>query len=378
VGEVLAVGPILEELRRDGHQVYLTTTTSTGFRLAIDRYAGLTLGIGYFPIDWWLFSARAWQRIAPDMAIITEGERWPEHAAQARRRGVAVLNVNARLSDRSFGRLRFFHFWIPPIVRLLFRDVTLILACSLRDAERFRKLGVPPERVRVSGSIKLDVKIPVLGEAERSALRSELGLRSEDSVLLGSSTWPGEESALLAALKAVRGGGVDCSLLLVPRHAERRFEVEQLVRKSGFTYHVRSRGAAASPVDVAIADTTGELRRLTQIADLVFVGKSLPPHSEGQTPVEAAALERPMIFGPGMGNFYAIARDLVERGAACKVSDASCLSAEARELLRDSGRRASLASAAAAWHRENGGALERTLGAIREEFKKIPDSGSAT
>jgi 3-deoxy-D-manno-octulosonic-acid transferase len=131
-------------------------------------------------------------------------------------------------------------------------------------------------------------------------------------------------------------------------------------------------------VDVAIADTTGELRRLTQIADLVFVGKSLPPHSEGQTPVEAAALERPMIFGPGMGNFYAIARDLVERGAACKVSDASCLSAEARELLRDSGRRASLASAAAAWHRENGGALERTLGAIREEFKKIPDSGSAT
>ena len=88
VGEMLAIGPLLEALHRDGVEVYLTTTTSTGYRLANDRYLGLTVGIGYFPLDAWPFSARAWRRIAPDLAILTEGERWPEHLAQARKRGV--------------------------------------------------------------------------------------------------------------------------------------------------------------------------------------------------------------------------------------------------------------------------------------------------
>src|SRR5688572_18702936 len=83
VGEMLAIGPLLEALYRDGVEIYLTTTTSTGYKLAIDHYSGFTIGIGYFPIDWWPFSARAWQRLAPDLAIITEGERWPEHLRQA-------------------------------------------------------------------------------------------------------------------------------------------------------------------------------------------------------------------------------------------------------------------------------------------------------
>ena len=368
VGEVLAVGPILEALRRDGVEVYLTATTSTGYRLADDRYQGLTVGIGYFPIDWWLFSARAWRRIAPDMAILTEGERWPEHVRQARLRGVPIININARISDRSFARLRFCRRWAPAVPRLLLADITRVLACSSQDAERFRELGFPAERLQVTGNIKLDVAIAILSETEKAALRRELGLPPEEMVFLGSSTWPGEEQALIGALRAVRAAGLSCCLLLVPRHAERRFEIEQMLRESGLRFHFRSRGPAKGAVDVAVGDTTGELRRLTQIADLVFVGKSLPPHTDGQTPVEAAVLERPLILGPGMGNFAAISRNLIARGAACRVTDAASLASEARELLRDSGRRATLGAAAAAWRSENRGAVERTLAVLREEL----------
>jgi 3-deoxy-D-manno-octulosonic-acid transferase len=127
---------------------------------------------------------------------------------------------------------------------------------------------------------------------------------------------------------------------------------------------------AADGIDVAVADTTGELRNLTQLADLVFVGKSLPPHSEGQTPVEAAALEKPIVFGPGMSNFRMIAADLVARGAARRVRDAAELTAVVPELLRDAVQREALAAAAAQWHRENSGAVERTLAVIREELAK--------
>jgi 3-deoxy-D-manno-octulosonic-acid transferase len=121
-----------------------------------------------------------------------------------------------------------------------------------------------------------------------------------------------------------------------------------------------------------VGDTTGELRRITQLADVVFVGKSLPPHTEGQTPVEAAALERPILFGPGMSNFRLLTRDLIARGAAIEVRDAEHLASAAQELLRDSARRETLAVAAAAWRKDNAGAVARTLDVIRVELAKLP------
>jgi len=367
VGEMLAIGPMLDALAAtDGVEIYLTTTTSTGYRLAQERYRSRTIGIGYFPLDWWLFSRRAWRRIAPDLVILTEGERWPEHLHQAAAHGVPVLCVNARMSDRSYRRLMLY----PPAGRLTLDGITRLLPCSTQDEERFVALGFPRERLLTTGNIKLDVNIPPLTGEEKLRLRRELGL-PDGLVLMGSSTWPGEEAALLEALRLVRGRGQRCSLLIVPRHAERRPEIEQLLAGSGLRFHFRSSGNAPGEVDVAVADTTGEMRRLLQLADLVFVGKSLPPHTDGQTPVEAAALEKPILFGPGMGNFRLIARELLDGHAALEVSDAAALAATAAALLPDAARRAEIASAAGRWHRGNAGAVERTLTVIREELAKL-------
>ncbi|MCX6934081.1 MAG: 3-deoxy-D-manno-octulosonic acid transferase, partial [Verrucomicrobia bacterium] len=172
VGEVLAIGPLLEALKQDGAEIYLTTTTSTGYRVARDRYLDQVLGLGYFPVDWWPFSARAWRRIKPDLVILTEGERWPEHLFQAKQRGVPVIAINARLSDRSFRRMKFF----GPAGRMLVKGITRLLPSSSQDEARFLELGVPAASVTTTGNIKFDVAIPRLDEAEKVALRGELGL----------------------------------------------------------------------------------------------------------------------------------------------------------------------------------------------------------
>jgi 3-deoxy-D-manno-octulosonic-acid transferase len=365
VGEMLAIGPLLEKLRLDDIEVYLTTTTSTGYRVASDRYRGLTIGLGYFPIDWWPFSNRAWRRIAPDLAIITEGERWPEHLRQAANRGVPVLCINARISDQSYASLQRF----KPAARLMFDGLTRVLPCSSEDEQRFRALGVPESKMTTTGNIKLDLAIPRLGTTELEELRHELGF-GPGLVLLGSSTWPGEEEALLNALRAVHDVGLGCSLLLVPRHAERRIEIERMLQRGGLRYHFRSRGRAPAIVDVTIADTTGELRRLTQLADLVFIGKSLAPHTQGQTPVEAAALEKPILFGSGMTNFRRIAEELLAHGAARQVTTPKDLALQVTRLFHDAPQRQALAKAAAAWHRENAGAIDRTWRIIRAELAR--------
>jgi len=374
VGELLAAAPLLEAWAREGHEVYLTTTTSTGYRIARERYAALTIGIGYLPLDWWPFSRKTWAAVQPDLALLMEGERWPEHIVQAALRGVPVVCLNARLSDKSFSRMLRCRWAIKPLLG----GITQVLACSEEDAQRFHALGFAPERVSATGNIKLDVAVPTIGAVEKARLRSELGLpplESGELILMGASTWPGEEAVLFDTLKRVRTAGVACSLLLVPRHAERRSEIVALLRESGLKYRLRSAYLNSAqndlgPVDISLADTTGELQRLLQVADLVFVGKSLPPHTEGQTPVESAILGRPILFGPGMGSFRQIARELLTCGAAKVVGDGQMLASQAYELLRDSEMRAAMGAAGQAWHAQNVGAVARTLTAVSELFAK--------
>jgi len=158
---------------------------------------------------------------------------------------------------------------------------------------------------------------------------------------------------------------------LVPRHAERREELRSLLEQSGLKYHFRSEGSASGEVDVAVGDTTGELRKFTQLAEVVFTGKSLPPHDGGQTPVEAAVLGKALLHGPHMTNFREIIRSLTDSGAVRKVATGEELIEAAVELLRDQAQRNRLAQAAREWGEANRGATERTLAVIRTHLADL-------
>jgi len=370
VGEVEAIGPLLAELTKGGAaEVVLSTTTSTGLRVARECHAAACLAIVSFPVDFWPCSAAAWRAIQPDLAVLTEGELWPEHLlGQARARGVPAVLVNARLSDRSFAR----HRATPRVARELIGCLGWIGAGSEEDARRLRELGAAT--VEVTGNLKFDVAADAaLPGAERAALRAELGFgdNPEAVVLLGSSTWPGEEAMLAEVLRRLRDGGCDARLLLVPRHAERREEVRAEVARHALPLHQRSVDGARAPAGtlVHLADTTGELRRLTRAADLAFCGKSLPPHDGGQTPVECAAAGVPMAYGPGMTNFRSICAGLEAAGAARRGADAGEVAACLEMLALDAASRRARGEAGAAWHAANRGASARTAARLLNQAR---------
>ncbi len=359
LGEMLAIEPLLKALAADERvEIYLTVTTSTGYALALEKYGELAVGISYFPIDFYPFSSRVWNLIDPDIAICAETELWPEHTHQAVKRGIPFLLVNGRLSDRSFRRAM----KLRGFFRTVLSNTTQVYACSDLDRERYMALGAEEERVTTTGNIKVDVTIePILDEATRSSMRAEMGL-SDGFLLLGSSTWPGEEEMLVAALRAIREKDPQARLLIVPRHAERRHEIEAMLREeaSDLAFHFKSRGVPEQELDILVADTHGELRALTQLADLAFVGKSLPPHVEGQTPVECGVLGIAMVFGCGMSNFRAIREGLLQYGAAREVKDEPEAIATILELSQDPAARAKMSAGGLAWHAGSRGAVERT------------------
>jgi 3-deoxy-D-manno-octulosonic-acid transferase len=366
LGEILVIEALLRKLASDDRiEIFLTTTTSTGYGLAKERYSNICDRIVYFPLDFWPFSRRVWKRVRPDLAICAETELWPEHMQQALNSNTPMVLVNGRMSDNSFRYARPLAF----MFRGHIRSINRVLAISEHDAQRFEAIGVERSKMVVTGNLKLDVSIgDRLSQSDRAAMKTRLGL-DEGFVLLGSSTWPGEEVALLETFKHLRKKLPDCRLMLVPRHAERRGEVRTLLESSaaGFNWHFKSEGDPDGDVDILVGDTSGELRVLTQLADLAFIGKSLPPHKEGQTPIECGLLGVPMVFGPGMNNFLSIREGLLESGSAEELPDEEALQSRLVALALDEKARESQKRNQEVWAKNSRGALERTV----EEIDKL-------
>ena len=363
VGELLAIGPLLKALHdTDRFEIVVTTTTSTGYVILSNSYQELTLFRGYFPLDFWPITSRAWRRIDPDIIVLTESELWPEHLQQAKQRQIPALLINARISDRSFKRYQraaFFAAWN-------FSKLTHISASSEIDAKRIADLGVDSTKIQITGNLKLDTDIqPRLTAAEIAAERRACGFDPEDLVVLGSSTWPGEEAMLARYVMHRRNAGEkSLKLLIVPRHAERRNEICQDLQALGITArfrHLQQNTEEEYDSWIYVADTTGELKTLTQIADIAFIGKSMPQHQGGQTPVEAAIAGLPIVMGPDMTNFRAITQSIIHARIARVGSDEAGIFSELDFFLSQADERASVRERAASWHRSNRGALQRTV-----------------
>jgi 3-deoxy-D-manno-octulosonic-acid transferase len=230
VGEIKALEKLINLLAEsDQYEIVLTTTSSTGYSLAQKLYGGKILFVGLFPFDFWPFSRAAWDRIFPHVAILMEAEIWPEHIWQAHLRGVPVILINARISDKTFPQYKFFRGLAAPVLD----KISCVLASDQLSASRCREMGIAGNLIITAGNMKFDNVVPKLTSEKEADLRRSIGFGEDDLILLGSSTWYEEETMLLKALEKCRVIDGRWKLLLVPRHAERRNEVVDVLRRSG-------------------------------------------------------------------------------------------------------------------------------------------------
>lgn len=359
VGEVNAAEPLIKALQRDypEAQLVVTTVTPTG-TARVHQLFGDSVFHVYLPYDLPSAVNRFLKKVRPRLALIVETEIWPNLYFACRRRGIPLMIVNARLSERSLRGYK----PLRGLLRSALRCVGVIAAQSRTDAARYRLLGADPQQVLVTGNMKFDMPIPEGATRTGADMRQHWGPRRP--VWMAASTHEGEEQAALEAHLQVLKRLPDALLLLAPRHPERFRLVEHSVRSLGFTVATRGvEGVPTSSQQVFVIDAMGQLMPFFAGSDVAFVGGSLVPIG-GHNVLEPAALSVPVLVGPHTFNFDEITQSLIEHGGAIRVSGAAQLGPEVLRLLLDAPGRERMG-------RDAQGVFERERGAVQRIMQLI-------
>ncbi len=362
VGETMIALKFIREWRlAHDEPVVLAVSTPTGHQVA--RQAGIQgVRITYAPLDLPILVERCLTRFSPRAVVLIEAELWPHFAQCCHRRNIPMLMLNARLSYRSEGRYK----RVRGITRLLFERLSALAVQNENDRERFIGIGASAAIIQVTGSIKFDV----LGDAQiapREDFRSILdALRQGKPVVLAASTHVGEERVIA---RAIREAGA--FPLIIPRHEERREQVLSELTAEGFRPLLRSQALSHEPsaqYDCYVADTTGEMRDWTQLADAVIIGKSFLSKG-GQNPVEAIAARVPVITGPHMQNFHDLVQLLQQAGGICEAT-LDDLASQVKNLLDDSAARETQIQNALTALLYHSGATGRSVRVVETFYRK--------
>ena len=337
VGEALAGARLVGDIRQrfPARPIVLSVFTATGYETARRVVADAT--VIFLPLDHPWCVKRALTAFDPSVIIFLETEIWPNMLRLAHRRGIPTLLLSGRFSARSFAKYsllgRFF--------RDVIRNFALMGMQSEVDASRAKMLGADTDRVFITGNLKL---VGPENTSNRDAVMTEVNPPEGHSrLLVVGSSHRGEEEMLLDAFQYLKKGFPDLHMALAPRHPQRFLEVEKLLIAKGmkFVKKSQSNGSSLFIQDVCFLDTLGDLERFYALGDIAFVGGSLVD-AGGHNLLEPARFRKPVLFGPYMANFAAIAEAMKAKGGGLEVHGVDDLIREISCLLDDPDKRRSM------------------------------------
>ena len=362
VGELQAVDPLLRELTRvrPGAEFVISTTTTTARDIARTRYPEIPVRL--YPLDFSWCVQRVLNSLRPQLIVLVELEVWPQMVLEAYRRGIPIVIVNGRISERSVKRFALG----APIVRPLFSRITEVHASDSRCAERFVRFGVESSRVFELGNLKLD-RWPLSRPSEiRRRYETQFGYPRSTLRWVAGCTHPGEEELILAAFQELRTRFGDLSLLLAPRHIERAGAVATRASEHGFSVRLTHGSFGESGVveapEVVVLNQVGKLAELYADADVAFVGGSLIERG-GHNILEPVLAGVATLHGPHMSNFRGLV-ELLTAGGACQQVESSQLTDAVEHYLVDREQRQESVTRGLS-------AIERSRGAAERSASRI-------
>ena len=323
VGEVQASIPLVNELKLHYpyKEIIITTVTPTGSKQVKNIFKD-AVETSYIPFETNFAIKNFFNSIKPSVALIMETEIWPNLYKECGTRGIPLILVSARISEKSLINYKRF---LP-----LFRDTLshgiLIAAQSQIDADRFLALGASKDRTWIMGNIKFDFKLPEEILTKAKIYRSKIFPRRH--IWIAASTHEHEEEIILEAHKNISKKIGNLLLILVPRHPERFAKITQILKEDNWIYSKKSDDQdIPESCQVLLIDTIGELLFFYACSDVAFVGGSLLPVG-GHNLLEPAAIGLPIITGAHTFNQKEMTDRLAQVNALRIAHNANSLSSD--------------------------------------------------
>ncbi len=372
VGEVQVLRSLIEILEKERPDLTLVISVSTdsGMDLAIKLFAKHHLFFTPFDFSWSV--RRALRVMHPVLIVLAELELWPNWLLSAERIGCPVAVINARLSARSFkGYAR-----IPYLVRKCMQTIDWVGAQSETVATRFEKLGVPSNRLTITGNVKFDGATGDRLSPEVVLRRELLSLTTEHMVFLAGSTQSPEELLVLTTFLELAPRFPNLKLILVPRHVERFEEVAKAIEATGLPWARRSTSQSVGSDPnwrIFLGDSVGELRWWWGLANIGFVGGSFGDRG-GQNMIEPCAYGVATCFGPNTRNFADIVHLLLEEKASERLESPEELRPWIESMLIDSKKRDAMSNQAIQVCQGHRGANQRSWENLQRFLPRKPST----
>ena len=343
VGEGLQTRPVIEALSllRPDLQIFYSFFSPSAEKLAQKMPVDYA---DYMPFDVVTELTQVMEALRPEAIVFGKLDVWPNVTRVARWRDVKLALVSATLAADS-SRLR----W--PTRRLLapaYGRLDAVGAISGDDAERLVRLGVPSDRIEITGDARFDqvwARARALDPTRPpvSLLRGHQGL-----TLVAGSTWPEGERHLVAALAQLRERHPDLRAVIALHEPTAdhlsRLEAHLETVALGHVRLSELESGAAETREVIVVDSVGVLGELYALADVAYVGGGFGRRGLHSV-LEPAALGAPMIFGPRHANAREAA-ELIAAGGAVSVTDARALERSLQRWLADPEMRGAAGAAA--------------------------------
>ncbi len=371
LGEVNAVKSLIDRLKQQlpFHEIFVSTTTDTGYDRAVSLYG--QDNVFFFPFDFSWTIKKAINRLRPELIILAELEIWPNLVLQAKKRDIPVILINGRITEKSMSRYSI----VKGLLKPIFNQLDCFMVQDRTYRQRFEALGVEPNKIIITGSLKWDGAISADKIENQESLANALGINKQYPLIVAGSTGDDlEEEAIIRAYQQLRSQFSNLQLAIIPRKPERFEHVASIISSRGFYPVKRSEhpdgtqgpsGIISGRTAIVLGDTMGELRKFYALSSVVFVGRTLVEMG-GSDVMEVAALGKPIIIGPHYDNFKDAVEKLKQAGAIKIIDKPEKLAGAIGDILSNRDKAILMADNAKKVVQQNQGATKQTVEKICE------------
>lgn len=316
LGEVKALKKLVEGIRKDfpDYKFILSCTSTSVFEAKVDFFDR----IYFLPFDSKFLIRKATARLNISLFVYTETEWWPNLSYVLSQRKIPVLNINARISDKTFPR----YLLTKPFFKGVFSSTNFFCCATTESLNRLKRLGVSEGRLEVTGNTKYDYEVE-LSEDSKNKMRSFFADSAKPIITLGSVR-PKELEFWLDAIGRSGKDAENFNFIIAPRHKDQFINSAKIIEGMGLAFScwedINDLDSSNDESNILLLNTYGELINAYSISLASFIGATLI-NLGGHNPIEAIRAGSYVVIGNHYQNVKEEVAELLKLNAVSIIYD---------------------------------------------------------